>query len=81
MDLLPISFLIIPVVASFLLANMDKQARKAEIGMDNNNFIVHQPKFVFWLGIICALSFAVMFIIVITFTNEKAEWFGWVSFS
>lgn len=60
---------------------MGKQARKAEIGANEDNFSVYQPKVCIWLGVIIAIGFTALFVWADSVTAGPPEWWGWLFFS
>ena len=75
-----LSFLIVPVILGAIFAAAKKDAAKAEKNMDENNFIIRQPKFFMWIGILCALVFGAALIFMSIFPNDTAEWWIYLMF-
>lgn len=75
-----LSYLIIPLVIAVVLVGINREGSKAEKGMDENNFVVRQSKIVMWIGIICALFFGVLIILMSAFPNDTAQWWVYLIF-
>ena len=76
-----IMYIIIPVIV-FLVFTFVKKANKiSEKIMDENKFVLRQPKIFFWIGIICTIFFCALIVLMSIFPNDSAEWWIYLVFS
>jgi len=73
-------FLLIPMILGAIFAAAKKDVAKAEKNMDENNFIMRQPKLFMWVGIVCMLVFGALIIYMSIFPNDTAEWWVFLGF-
>ena len=76
-----ITILIISISVRIVFSYMIKETINAEKNMDINCFVVRQPQFAFWIGIICAAVFGVLIILMFILTNNTTEWCVYFVFS
>jgi len=59
----------------YVVAKSNK--KEAQENADKKHIVVHLPKIYFWVGLICALFFAAVFVLMLLFPNDTAEvWVG-----
>jgi NADH:ubiquinone oxidoreductase subunit 5 (subunit L)/multisubunit Na+/H+ antiporter MnhA subunit len=74
-------FVIIPILVFLVFFFVKKANKKAEKSMDENNFVIREPKIYLWIGIICAVFFCGLFVLMCMFPNDTAEWWTYLVFS
>jgi hypothetical protein len=67
-------YIIIPGLVWLIFIIIKKEVKKSEKNMDEKYFLVRQSKVVLWIGIICALFFFSLIILMTIFPNDTAEW-------
>jgi hypothetical protein len=76
-----IMYIIIPILVFLVFTFLFNANKKSEKIMDENNFILRQPKLVLWIGIICTLFFSALIVLMSIFPNNTAEWWVYLIFS
>jgi len=74
-------FVIIPILVFLVLFLVKKANKKAEKSMDENNFVIREPKIYLWIGIICAFFFCGLIVLMYIFPNDTAEWWTYLVFA
>lgn len=76
-----IMYIIIPILVFLVFTFVKKANKKSEKNMDENNFVLRQPKIFIWIGVICAIFFCVLIVLMSVFPNDTAEWWVYLVFS
>jgi hypothetical protein len=70
------------VFAVYLVLTFAKrEVEKAEKDMDENNFVIRQPKTFFWVGIMCPVFFGGLIVFAIISNISTAVWWVYLVFS
>jgi len=76
-----ILFIIIGILVFLVLTFVKRTNQKAEKSMDENNFVLRQPKIFFVIGVICAVFFCSLIVLMCIVSNDSAEWWVFLIFS
>ena len=49
--------------------------------MDENHFVIRQPRVFLWIGVICVLFFCALIVLMVVFSNETTVWWVYLGFS
>lgn len=72
---------LIPLAISLVVAAMNREVLKAEKHMDERCFIVRPPRTMIWLGLVCALFFGALIVLMTIFPNDTTDWWVYLIFS
>ena len=70
-------FIVIPAIVFIVFLFTKREVKKSELNMDENNFVLRQPKIFLWVGIVCAAFFSALIVLVIIYSDENLVW--WIS--
>jgi len=74
-------FAIIPILVFLVLFLVKRANKKVEKSMDENNFVLREPKIYLWIGIICTVFFCGLIVLMCIFPNDTAEWWTYLVFA
>jgi hypothetical protein len=76
-----IVYFIIPIIVWVIFLAAKKEVKTAEKSMDLEHFVITQSKLFLVVGIICAVFFLALLILMTIFPNDTAEWWVYLVFS
>ena len=72
--------IVISAIVFIVFLFTKKEVKKSELNMDENNFVLRQPKIFLWVGIICAGFFSALIVFAILYPNETSVWWVYLIF-